>query len=686
MKSIIQILFCALPLWAIAQEQVLDTTKTNILNEIIIEAYRLENPSFGKVSNPYNEKIVQPKNIGGLFSDINGFSVIKRGNYAMDPTFRGAQYEQLNIQYDGNVKAVHACPNRMDPITSHIAPEEIEKIEVIKGPYSVRYGASFGGVVNLVTRNPNKGRHGWSGSVSSGYETNGDAFVGMTQLQYVEQKYDIAGNFGYRNYGNYKDGDKFKVPSSFRSSDYGIKLGYNPTHNQRLQASWRQSFGRDIMHAGLPMDTDYDNTYIASLDYKWEIDKEKVKELQVNTYYSYVDHLMTNHKRPNVKMMAMDSYVESFTAGAKAELEWHPIDQLHLYSGLDFLHIGRDGTRKSKMFMQNGQPLAKPMETETSIWQDSYIDDYGVYTEAKWYFAPSYVMTAGVRYDRVVSDIKKPEEEFAQLYNLKKRTENNLSYTLSVKKALNQRLFLEAACGRGVRSANMIERYIYKFNVGQDAASYTGNPNLKAEVNNQFEVGISGYENLLDSPIHAIYFEASVYYSDLQNYISAKIDLDLGDNAKRYHNIKDAYKTGVDASIKLDFVNNFYAKIDMAYIYAKNKDWNESLPLIPPLTTGFTLGYDNHKFWANANLNLVAKQSKISASFGELETKGYETIDLRVGFRPIEDLSIGFAGLNIFNKTYHDHLNFAFRNQESLNMIPINEPGRNFSVFIQYQF
>ncbi|HTN68345.1 MAG TPA: TonB-dependent receptor plug domain-containing protein, partial [Dysgonamonadaceae bacterium] len=298
MKSILWVSLCAMPFMAAAQEkQQQDSVKTTILNEIIIKGYRLENPTFSKVSNNYDEKIVQPKNVAGLFNDINGFSLIKRGNYAMDPTFRGAQYEQLNIQYDGGLKVMHACPNRMDPITSHVSPEEIEKIEIIKGPYSVRYGANFGGIVNLVTRNPSKGEHGFRSSLASGYETNGNAYVGMAQLQYVTHKFDVAGNFGYRDYGNYKDGDGTEIPSSFRSTDYGLKLGYNIHPNQRIQASWRQAFGRDVLHAGLPMDTEYDNSSIASLDYKWDNIGKNLKSLQVKTYYSYVDHLMTNYKR-----------------------------------------------------------------------------------------------------------------------------------------------------------------------------------------------------------------------------------------------------------------------------------------------------------------------------------------------------------------------------------------------------
>ena len=102
----------------------IDTTKQKIikLNQVIVTGNLKTDPILTIVSNKYDEKIVQPKNVADLFNNINGFSVIKRGNYAIDPSFRGAQYEQLNIQYDGGTKAMHACPNRMDPITTHIIP------------------------------------------------------------------------------------------------------------------------------------------------------------------------------------------------------------------------------------------------------------------------------------------------------------------------------------------------------------------------------------------------------------------------------------------------------------------------------------------------------------------------------------------------------------------------------------
>ena len=58
-----------------------------------------------------------------LLTQIPSISGIKKsGNYGYDPVFRGFKYEQLNIVIDGAQSASAACPNRMDPPTSQIAP------------------------------------------------------------------------------------------------------------------------------------------------------------------------------------------------------------------------------------------------------------------------------------------------------------------------------------------------------------------------------------------------------------------------------------------------------------------------------------------------------------------------------------------------------------------------------------
>ena len=694
MKTIFSVLLCALiATISFSQEKKeikKDTVKRVKLDEVIVTGKLKTDPIHFIISNNYDKNVVQPKNVADLFNNINGFSVIKRGNYAIDPSFRGSQYEQLNIQYDGGTKAMHACPNRMDPITTHIIPEEIAKIEIIKGPYTVRYGATFGGIVNMVSKKPNYLESGLHGKFSSGFETNGNATVNMLQLQYGKDKYDIVGNFGYRDFGNYKDGDGTEIPSSFLSTDYGIKMGYNFTDFERLQFNWRQSFGRDVLHAGLPMDTEYDNSSIASLDYKKSNLSGKLNSISAKAYYSYVDHLMTNTNRPSFMMTGASSAVEATTIGGKVELNWQPSKNVDIFSGMDAMLISRDGGRTRLVKVMNGNMLPTPREFNDKVWQDSYVNDYGLFTEAKWLFTENTLITAGVRYDRVVSDIQDPEADFAALYNLEQRTENNISGTVSVKKIVSNTLTLEAAFGRGVRSANMIERFINHFTINQDPFEYIGNPDLKAEVNNQFEIGFKA-KNAKNS----IKYAASIYYSDLENFIVGIVDPTKTRkfmptaqpvNPKVFQNLDNAYRTGFEASFETAISDDYYLKSEMAYVYAKNKDLNESLPLTPPLNVRVIFGVNKPKYWANMQYNITSTQNEIAPSFGETSTEGYQTLDIRFGFNPFKNASLGFAVINVFDKTYNNHLNFSFNNQDGFGRTPITEPGRNLTAFFQYSF
>ncbi|MDE0598349.1 MAG: TonB-dependent receptor plug domain-containing protein, partial [Dokdonia donghaensis] len=310
-------------------EKKIDSSKGKVieLNTVMVTGKASTDPVLSKVKTDLVKKVVQPKNVADLFSNINAFTLIKRGNYAIEPSFRASQYEQLNIQFDGGTKAMHACPNRMDPITTHVVPEDIEKIEIIKGPYTMRYGSTFAGIVNLVTQTPQSMQMGLHGSVSSGYESNGGASVSSIKLQQVTDAYDITANAGYRDFGNYKDGAGTVIPSSFRSLDYGLKVGYNISDTQRVQAHWRQSYGRDVLHAGLPMDTEEDNSSILSLDYKINGLKGLIKEVNAKAYYSYVDHIMSNNNRPSFAMTEALSTIDATTAGGKVEFKLKPAEE-----------------------------------------------------------------------------------------------------------------------------------------------------------------------------------------------------------------------------------------------------------------------------------------------------------------------------------------------------------------------
>ncbi len=121
MRTIFSVLICTLLFNMSFSQEKNDIKKDTItkkqvqLDEVLVLGNAKTDPIHTTVSNNYDEKVVQPKNVADLFNEINGFSVIKRGNYAIDPTFRAAKYEQLNIQYDGGTKAVHAFSKHNGP-------------------------------------------------------------------------------------------------------------------------------------------------------------------------------------------------------------------------------------------------------------------------------------------------------------------------------------------------------------------------------------------------------------------------------------------------------------------------------------------------------------------------------------------------------------------------------------------
>ena len=662
------------------------------LNDIIIKGNFYTDPTFTIEINNQAEQPVQPKNVADLFRDVDGMNFIKRGNYAIDPSFRAAQYEQLNVQYDGGVKAMHACPNRMDPVTTHIQPEEVDKIEIIKGPYSVRYGANFAGVINMVTAKPGLHEKGLTGEAKAGFESNGGTYITSGGLQFVGDQFHLKGNLSYRNFGDYKDGNGVEVPSAFKSTDYALGAGFSPNEKHHLMLHWRQSFGRDVKHAGLPMDTDIDDSSIASFDYYINRLNGALKQIGFKAYYSYVDHIMSNTHRPNFRMMEMISQVQSRTYGGKIESEWTPAPALTVFSGVDLLNISRQGDKNMlrKRDMQ-GNEISYPAWMTSDIWQDAFVNNAGIYTEGNYKIAANWVLKAGMRLDLVKAGVDKPAANLQQIYgDYGENTDTNLSGHLGAKFSPDKKMIFELALGRGVRSANMTERFINYFTVGQDTYAYDGNPYLKPEVNHQAEIGFKNEAILNEQSALKFNYGISVFYSQLKNYISAVVNPELNtmqqSAVKSYVNIRDAHKYGYEFFLDTQFSSNWTLGSSVAWVKAENEDLDESLPLVPPLTAKLNVMYHSAKWHSDLIFIAAASQKNIAPSFGETETAGYGVWNYELTWKPIPGLSVGGAVLNILDKAYHNHQNFLFTNQSDFSRVPVNEPGRNFTIFTRYSF
>ncbi|MEA3444650.1 MAG: TonB-dependent receptor [Bacteroidota bacterium] len=631
--------------------------------------------------------------VGEIFSSEAGFGVIKRGNYAMEPVLRGFKYEQLNVQYNNGCTSANACPNRMDPAISQVAPEDIEKIEVIKGPYSVRFGQSFGGLINVVTKLPLKtDKFKIKGSVNGGYKSNGSSTYSGVDLFMANKKYDVTLNAGYKNFGDYKSGDDQEIASSFKRVGYSTKFGYNFSNNQRVQLNWNQGFATDIKHAGLPMDANKDNSSLLSLDYMGQNLSERLFSLKVKIYGSYVDHEMDNAQRPNYAMTHAVTPVTAQVIGGRAELGLKMSGNTLTYIGVDYKSIGKNGTRTREVLVNvcTDPPTTfdPPKIFEDLVWQDSKINDMGAYIENRFKINDDLLWVMGARLDMVSYQINDPAPDFNEHYNNDITPDNqiNVAANTSLKWQVGKNTELQWAVGRGIRSPKLDEMFINHFSIGMDAYEYLGNPNLKPEVNYQSDIRVNHRWNNATAYVN-------VFYSYLNNYILAKVDTSLDKkfltckppaHAKRFVNIDEAYMYGFEMGFNIRFLKTFNYSLSAGYTYAQNITWDEPLSEIPPFTLNSSVGYKTNKFETLLSARIVSGQTRIAGSFDESTTPAYELFDITVEYNPIEMIEVFASITNIFDKNYVDHLSRVYKNMDVSSLY--YEPGRSFNIGVKVNF
>ncbi len=435
------------------------------------------------------------------------------------------------------------------------------------------------------------------------------------------------------------------------------------------------------------MDSPYDDSYLIGLDYKITKISNFINDITFKSFYSNVDHLMTNENRPSFMMTGASTNVFATTYGGKLEFSLSPNENSMLFTGIDANLISREGDRIRIVKVMNGNVLPQPMTKIDKVWQDATLNDFGVFAELKYNLANKTTVTTGARVDFISSSIDDPAIQMTELYgDIEDKNETNFSGNIAIKRNFKDAQ-IQLAIGRGTRKASMMERYINHFNIGVDPYEYMGNPNLDPEINNQIEFSYK-------KQYKKINIGASVFYSIIEDYITAIVNEDVPRLympmteprfVKQFVNVDQAMQSGFEFNFDYKATNNLTFATNTAYTYAKNKDFNEPLAQIQPLTVNVNTIFEKKNYWVKLNAHFIAKQDRISTTFRETESNAYATFDLSAGIQPTKNLTIGASVLNIFDKAYFDHLNFSYKNSNTLSG-RIFEPGRNFTAYVKYKF
>lgn len=649
------------------------------LSPVTVLAHRELNSPLQNM-DPANSALL-PIDSGAFLRNAGNASGIRKGGFGIDPVLRGLSGSRLNVRLDGLTTTAAACPNRMDPPTSHIRLSDIESVEIHRGPHALEYGPSFGGTVNFVTHaTPDYGTFGVNGDLRTGFESNTGHKKSDMRLQGGAEQFTFLLSGGLSETDSYTTGSGSSVPAGFRSYDFGLEGGLAITQNQKLTAGWSQSFIRDADFPALGMDMAIDDTYKFKAGYNWTPSQnEKLAFIKVNGYWSLVDHEMNNHNRPAFSMMDAVALAETETYGLHAKVKGRYNSGSYTFTaGLDQQDVS--GTRfvDFKMGPRAGNSM------EVNLWQDAAITNVGLYGGLE-HFVGEFTFTLGTRLDLNSADSNDPAPRF--LSTDVNSDHLNFSISAGITRPVSVNTTAGIYLGRGVRSPDITERFINFLTIGRDSYEYAGNPQLDPEANNQLDL-------VLTSDLGRFGFETTVFGSLMTNYISAVVTPDLqpvgmsAPGVREFQNRGDVVSAGFELSAGYQLPSSWFINVSGSYTRAEYMDDNTPVAEIPPLESKITIGGAvlSGKLMPELSVRKVFEQDRIDESFGETETPGFWLADAHVNARLFDGVRLTGGVRNIFDEAYYEHLNRQFNPAFESTERSLLEPGRRVFLELNVQF
>jgi iron complex outermembrane receptor protein len=695
-KKLYLFISCILLAAGLRAQQLSDTI---VLGGVVITDTIIKTTPF--VSTLVSKEIIQSvstRDVGDYLRSIPNVAGIRKGGGSIDPVIRGFKFSQLNVVMDGGMKIENGCPNRMDPVSSHVEVEELSLINVVKGPYLLNYGPALGGVINLQTEDPHPyTKFEIHGNAVFGYETNWDGAKEYFTLYGGNSKLYFRASGGYRKYGDYSsgkiDGETTTFKTSFTKYNYGAKAGWAINPKQNILLSYSESHGRDVMFPALTMDEKSDDTRMMAMDYSAKNISEMIKTVDVKVYRTNVKHLMDNSNREtwNAKQMVAD--VDAINTGGKA-LFGMGMKNHNLSAGLDFENIYKDGVRTMTMLMMGTTSTRK-----FNLWNKAVIQNAGIFAGYNTIFN-SFTVDAALRVDFNNADSEDTLvliKDGVEYFNETASQFLNFSANLGLSYKITEKLTASLAIARGTRSPNMLERYIKLLGVGYDTYDYLGNPQLKPETNNEVDLTLK----YSDPKLGIVYLNS--FYSYVKDYISAEMlpssvimPATLGaPGVKQFVNVDNATFTGFELGYTSPQKYKLGVSVIAALTYGRIPEVtkyiitsgrvtgdtlikNDALPEIPPFETTISINYRllHGKLIPKVSYRLVAAQHHVSEAFYEPETPGFSLLNCSVSYNLSKNIDINAGVNNILDVSYYEHLNRKIVGTTE----KLYEPGRVFFI------
>ncbi len=506
--------------------------------------------------------------------------------------------------------------------------DQIQRVEVLKGPGSALYGSgALGGVINVITKEfpdiPETNVRTFAGAYEpvkydswrNKWEKGGDVrpFFGgsFTHAQKSSETFGFWTNLHFRRDPGY-------TRLSERTSILGFtKLGWRPKPTIRFDILtswlWRKkddfifwnavwdALNPGLLPNGNPASSDNVSSQFGLLPTFTHVINPKL-------YYSVKARLFGIHLRPlddetGKPRSAKTDGTQGFRYGAEYQLNWTPRSDYFMTAGLSIdsnwarsSFFGDEADGVSSSFLQ-------PEGAAFFQWEQPLFGQLNV--------------VAGARFD--VYAISKEE------------TITRFSPKLNAYYIVNDNLTIRAAYGQGFRVPSLAERF-----ANDEAFGITSNPDIRPEESTSIEVGLRSLFRA--GANNEIQFDVAMFYNEYANLIESGVNTDLG--ALWFRNLPDATIQGIEAAVDAAlFSGKLQTRAGYSYLDSETQRINPDSGLEETVPLEFR---PNHQFnfavdlqlWkglsAGADLRYISRPERHNEDFGFIVTSAEVLTEARV--------------------------------------------------------
>lgn len=589
-----------------------------------------------------------------LISMIEGVSLIARGSYAQEPSIRGMSGGRMNVTING-MKSFGACTDRMDPITSYVEADALNSIEIGKGALSIQNGSTVGGSLNLTMNQPEYAlKKLWQWHIKGGFDSGSEERKFSFSWKRKTPGSGLSLSGAYRKAGDYTAADK-QIIAFTGFEKMNLNFGYKKRLNQKSQLLFElvSDDAYDVGYSALPMDVGYARLRMLGLTLRTKGISPHLLNAEWKVYGNAIDHWMDDSKRDVLFMdMHMDMPGFTRTAGSFIDLLLGKSAQSLLKLKSDFYWTS--SYADMVMYPQDSSPM------EMVTWPGVERWNMGQFVEYQSIIKPDMNINLSMRYDlfHSMATNEMGQDELHIFYpdNDLERLDHLLSANahLSYNMTDNWNSLLSFASGQ--RMPTVSEAYVYYLYNPVDGYLYLGNPDLPIETSRQVE-----WQNSLTSSQGRM--SLNLYFYKFNHYIFGQVmsedAFSYANGWKKYIDGGAARIFGLEWSVLHRLSSHFMFQGGVNYEKSRLDDYDDCLPLIPPLEFHGSLTYEDKRFWLQLDTRAAAAQTDNSIVSGENSTPAFLVINLKGEVDVLSGLKLNLGVNNLTNQLYYEHLDWG---------------------------